>query len=425
MREFNFIRLLLVNLFFFSAIIFFYILLSKGNYYIFTKDYLRFSNFFISFILINIGSLLFINNTFVEKVFSIYFALLLVPSCVIYAFMGNTLFLSVTIFAYFFTFYISKLRFLNYENRTIKINIYEKKKLILFLCSIIILFLFLYTISIFQYNNLTFNIREFSDNRALLNLSTLDIYFYSIVTITLMPTNLIISLQLKKKIIFFITLALFFFFAIFLSVKILFLIPFAIVFCFYLANSNFIFLVLLFSTLAMIISSIDIINSFNIGLSYKNALFGNFIGRRLFYIPSITNYVYINEFFEGKFLLWRESKLTFNMFKDSHYPMDIAKYIGESYFTQDYSVNSGWIGSGFANNGFVGVIIYSLIIGIYINILNHSNDILLSNFTLPLSITSIIYFLSSDVISCFLTYGFSIIIIFIFFLILPIKDKKI
>jgi hypothetical protein len=60
------------------------------------------------------------------------------------------------------------------------------------------------------------------------------------------------------------------------------------------------------------------------------------------------------------FLLWADSKISFGLV-ESTYNLRLPFLIGKQYFfSEKMSANSGWIGSGYAQFGFTGMIAYAL-----------------------------------------------------------------
>lgn len=422
-EKFN--RFFIINILFFSAHAFYYTITIKGNYYFINSDNFSNVNFLISFLVLNYFiKFFFLSNDFVNKIFAIPFVMMIVPSFTIFSFLGGLIFFLLNILIFSFAFFLTKNLNINYS-KILKVKDYDKKKFVnlSLILGLIISINLIYLIIISDVKQITFDIDYFSDNRAFLNLSSFDIYFFSISTTTLLPILMVLLLKLKIYIIVLFTILLFFFYGLFLSVKIIFFIPFIILICFYFEKYKFVDLVLVFTSLILIISIIDIISVYNLGYGYKYSHFGNYLGRRLIFIPSIVNYAYFTEFSNSFFIYWQESKLTLNTLKPSHDEANIAKYIGAKYFTRDYSVNSGWFGSGFANHGLVGLIIYTLIISTYLNFFNSFKKILDQNILISFVIVSLFYFMSSDIITSFITYGFILIPLFILFLILKPSYK--
>ena len=188
--------------------------------------------------------------------------------------------------------------------------------------------------------------------------------------------------------------------------------PFGIlIFFIFYDYKNFINLILLIITGSLLISSIEILNSYFNGFAVPETLFANYIGRRLFFIPSFNNFIYLLEYNSKVFSYWSQSKITLGLV-DSVYTSSIPKFVGLKYFGKSFSVNVGWIGAGYANMGVIGVMVYSIIIGLYFSILKTLSKKFSVKLISTASFVSIMYFLSSDVLTIFFTYG-TLILIFI------------
>lgn len=99
--------------------------------------------------------------------------------------------------------------------------------------------------------------------------------------------------------------------------------------------------------------------------------FGNFYVERSLLIPSHLDSYYFDFFSNHTTYHWSQSKLTLGLL-DKPYPMNPEKLIGQNYITSadNASPNIGWIGSGFANAGYVGTLIYSVLIGMFLSFLD-------------------------------------------------------
>lgn len=134
--------------------------------------------------------------------------------------------------------------------------------------------------------------------------------------------------------------------------------------------------------------------------------FSSLLIRRVLLLPSYLNYIYIDYFSNANFYYWSASSVTFGLV-DSQYNVDPAILIGYEHFGRDgVSANAGWIGSGFANAGFIGVFIYSSIIGCVFSILDAYSRIVQPRIVKALFLWPISTIASStDLITSFVTHG--------------------
>ena len=407
------------SIIFFLLLILFYKIFLIRPYYEQLVDEFSFLRLFFAFSLLVLFSVFFFSKMigeFEKKILSIFITLLLIPSLCLFVFQNNSIFfliltfLSLLIVIFLTTFtdlsFLLKLKKIQFSQNSVFWNLL-----------IINLLFFIFSLITLNLNLITLDIDSFSDNRELLMHKPLRVYLNSIITTTFLPACFAFALNLRKFFIAFLIFFLFLFYGIILSVKILILMPFGILLFFLLHNNRgFNAYIFLLASLSVVFFIIEILLKIYDGGAIPQTLYANYIGRRLILIPSFINYIYLIEFESGIYSYWSQSKLTLNLV-DKVYPLEISKYIGLKYFGPQFNVNVGWIGAGYSNMGFFGVLIYSAIIGMYLSILKTFSKKLSGRFVSTLSFVSIMYFLSSDVIAIFSTYG-------VFFLVLILLVTK-
>lgn len=144
--------------------------------------------------------------------------------------------------------------------------------------------------------------------------------------------------------------------------------------------------------------------------------FSAIVVRRAFFLPALIDSTYINYFSENGYYYWSNSKVTLGLL-ESPYQYQAPAMIGyEMFGTYESWTNTGLIGSGFANFGYIGVLIYSVILG--------STLAVLSSYGKRLGVTFIItssFFLiqsaisSSDLLTVFFTHGLIIYLLTLIF----------
>lgn len=162
------------------------------------------------------------------------------------------------------------------------------------------------------------------------------------------------------------------------------------------------------SVLLMVISFSTILLTGTLLYVYNNEInFGSMFIRRVFFVPAKLTYAYIDFFQENEYILWSNSVLSWLV----DYPYDdrMTKIVANS-FGSEASANNGFIASGFAHFGVIGIIIYSYIIAFFLKNIDH-----LLKFSVPLwfilclIVTPMRSFLiSSDLPTSLLTHGFLI-----------------
>ena len=141
-------------------------------------------------------------------------------------------------------------------------------------------------------------------------------------------------------------------------------------------------------------------------INESNIFFGSLLLRRVYFVPAQINYFYYDYFSLNSFILWAESKLTLGLI-DYPYSLSTTHRIGLEYFnSENTGANTGWIGSGYAQLGFMGMMIYSFIIGLIFSYINSfskgiNKNIIVAIMIIPLfSLT-----LSSDLPTALVTHG--------------------
>ena len=90
--------------------------------------------------------------------------------------------------------------------------------------------------------------------------------------------------------------------------------------------------------------------------------------RRLFFSPATLNFYYYDYFSTNSFDWFRQSFL--RHFVSSNYDLLLPRIIGLEYFgNMETNANTGFLGAGYAQGGFLIMIVYSVIIGMLINVI--------------------------------------------------------
>ena len=143
-------------------------------------------------------------------------------------------------------------------------------------------------------------------------------------------------------------------------------------------------------------------------------LLGIFL-RRLFFIPADLTFAYFDFFSTNLHVYWSNSVLKSFI----SYPYDslsvsfkIGSYIGQP----KMYANSGFVSSGYAHAGYLGIILYSFILGILVKLVDYmSKDSVPPWFAVSIIITPFIFVLTSaDLLVVGLTHGMFISLILIF-----------
>lgn len=113
------------------------------------------------------------------------------------------------------------------------------------------------------------------------------------------------------------------------------------------------------------LSALNIISMLNI---YTNVFF-NIVVRRLSIIPTWISYLYFEFFFDHKKLMWMQETVLINHFFYPPYEMSLREIISYEYFQGVVgNPNNGMVGIAFANFGWLGLVVFPILISILINI---------------------------------------------------------
>lgn len=134
---------------------------------------------------------------------------------------------------------------------------------------------------------------------------------------------------------------------------------------------------------------------------------GSLVLGRTFILPAEINYMYYDFFTRNDWVWFSDSKITLGLL-EFQYPLDVAHMIGREYFNSDHAgANTGWIGSGYAQAGFAGMLLYAAITAVMYKYVDacafHSGERRLITASILIPISSLIT--SSDLPTTLLTHG--------------------
>jgi len=153
-------------------------------------------------------------------------------------------------------------------------------------------------------------------------------------------------------------------------------------------------------------------------------MFGSMIVRRSYLIPAELNYLYF-EFFsspENNFFYWSDSRITAGLYES---PNDFSgpRLIGMEYFRENSNANTGMFGSGYMQAGYVGMMIYVIILSFIFMMVDSYSKVMDTRLIVPLVLlTTLTSMISSDMLVSLLTHGL-IYCVIILTLIQPYKPK--
>lgn len=142
--------------------------------------------------------------------------------------------------------------------------------------------------------------------------------------------------------------------------------------------------------------------------------FGDLFVRRALLANVLITWVYYNFFSGNPYAYWANSKFTFGLVNNP-YDLDIPELIGREVFGRpDMHANTGWIGSGMANAGYFGIVLYSVLIGLLLSLLDAYAKKLPPSVVVPLFLFTVLTATAgSDFSSLFLTHGLLMLLILV------------
>jgi hypothetical protein len=132
---------------------------------------------------------------------------------------------------------------------------------------------------------------------------------------------------------------------------------------------------------------------------------GSQIGQRALILPSLLNYLYMETFAANPFYWWSESKITLGLISKP-FPVTSPLLVGELYFERGTFAGTGWIGSGYAQAGALGVAAYSVGVGLLFGLIDWLAKIKGARFvTAAMSAYAGTVLVDMDFLTTFLTGG--------------------
>ncbi len=267
--------------------------------------------------------------------------------------------------------------------------------------------------------NLNFNLMkvyEFRDEFSM-NLPSIFNYFFPIISKIILPIMIVISVIQKKYFYLCCGVVLSILIFAYTAHKSPLFYPFIILGVYFISGRDWIKLIYLALVGITCLAMVD----FYLFETQKApfGLFGSLFSRRAIYVPVFLNNNYVDFFASNPLLYWSESKLSFGLVT-SPYSVNSVFLIGAEYFGRaDMAANTGFIGSGYANGGWFGVMLYSAILGALISYFQEVGKHVGQRFVV--SATFVILFVimtSADLTTTILTHGLLALL-----LILPVLPR--
>lgn len=142
-----------------------------------------------------------------------------------------------------------------------------------------------------------------------------------------------------------------------------------------------------------------------------------FVWRSLI-VPSFLDYNHMLFFEENTRYWWSTSQITFNQIEAPNRGMGIPAVIGVAMFGDTtLQANTGFIGSGYAQAGLIGVVVYSVGAGLFLSLVRQAADHIAPEVVISASLTLVFtVFMSTDFVGTFLTHGLILACLFLVWL---------
>lgn len=191
----------------------------------------------------------------------------------------------------------------------------------------------------------------------------------------------------------------------------LFVLILSVAWILFIKKDNFIFKLPLFFSIFNVIAYIEI-------LLFKSSFLVNYIIRRVFYSTSLSNWYYIDFFKNNEKLYLIDSALGWTKrfgFSSPHGNESISRIIGRVYYNNlEMNASSGTIADAFSNFGWMGVILYPLLLVFVLKLLDYCSSGVNSSVLIPIYFSMSIYLLNGNIFSVLTTYGFIFALIYVF-----------
>ncbi|MGB5970515.1 MAG: hypothetical protein WBG70_19535, partial [Spirulinaceae cyanobacterium] len=197
------------------------------------------------------------------------------------------------------------------------------------------------------------------------NLPGIYSYLLPITSKALIPFGATIALLNRRKLILLLLVGLSVLLFGLTSHKSLIFYPFVVIFIYWISRKKHLLNYFLLALIGVVfLSGLDFW-MYSQGFTSLSGWFGSLFTRRTLMVPALLNWFYIDFFSDNPYYFWSQSALSFGLVEPP-FELSSVNLIGLEYFgREETSANTGWIGSGYANAGFIGVYLYSVLIGIF------------------------------------------------------------
>ncbi|WP_375752249.1 O-antigen polymerase [Vibrio sp. HN007] len=383
----------------------------------FSYEYNIFRSFFSILLISTISFLLPVKyKKTSDFLLNIHFIMPVIPMFVLFSVgKGNVWFVSFLSLCFVYIVFLSRVKI-----RNVKVKKLNENKMLWLLLTFSMLIIFV-IVAMGGYRYINFDITKVYQYRAVAanNLPNIFGYINPWVSKIIIPICLVIAIRNKQY--FFAIISILFSVSMFALThhKSILIMPFFVLVMYIILSVKENIRILQIGMLSLILFPLITYN-LNVFGELSN-LFNSFVLRRVFFVPANLNLEYYNFFSNNQFMYWSDSRITFNLL-DSPYSMSIPYLIAYNQFGEvDMAANTGWIGAGYANAGYVGMILYASLVGLIFSILNSLDKKLgkklVTAASLPLVFSMIT---SSDLLTVILTHG----LVILFLVLIVLKARR-
>lgn len=148
----------------------------------------------------------------------------------------------------------------------------------------------------------------------------------------------------------------------------------------------------------------------------------SYLVRRPLFVPPMVDFGSFEVFSVTQKYFWSESRISMNLLVSPH-GMPAPQYLGVALFNDpSMSANPGLVGSGYANAGGAGVVIYSAVFGLIISLLNQLGRRVSHELVFVASLPALwVILTSTDLVTALLSHGLLALVVML--LLLPLKPE--
>lgn len=136
-----------------------------------------------------------------------------------------------------------------------------------------------------------------------------------------------------------------------------------------------------------------------------NELISGIFIRRLFFVPASLHVIYYDFFSQPNHPLYMLSDSFLRQFIDNPYGLHMPELIAQTYWGKNFWPDVGFLGDAYGNFGFFGMLVFSIILGIVIRIIDGVSSFLPTYFVAAIIAMPAFALTESALFTTFLTHG--------------------